>query len=272
MRTNGYTVRMRSLYTILKVAINSVFEYVPIAILERIENFSQKQLGKGSGAWSTRDEAREICKFIESKALKEVVAIDVGANVGNWSAQILNLLPKIRVIAFEPSKKAFSELALRFSAIDNFKAFNIALGNIKKKSTLYADESGSGLGSLNERRVEHFNIVFSHKELVEVTTLDEFIEVHLSGLEPNVLKMDVEGYELQVLLGARETLKKIQIVQFEFGGSNIDSRTYFQDFWYFFYDLGFDIYRISPRGPIPILCYSEQDEIFKATNFIAVRK
>ena len=83
--------------------------------------------------------------------------------------------------------------------------------------------------------------------------------------------MDVEGHELDVLKGATKALQDISIIQFEFGGSNIDTRTYFQDFWYFFSDLGFDLYRLGPRKPLRITNYSEHDETFRPTNYIAVK-
>jgi hypothetical protein len=82
----------------------------------------------------------------------------------------------------------------------------------------------------------------------------------------------VEGHELSVLAGAKEVLNRIELVQFEFGGGNIDSKTYFQDFWYFFKNLNFDIYRLTPRGPIKVSEYSEFLEVFRPTNYFAVRK
>ena len=88
---------------------------------------------------------------------------------------------------------------------------------------------------------------------------------------PNVLKLDVEGHELDVLEGSMETLKNIQIVQFEFGGTCIDSRKYFLDYWRFFSNLGFDLYRMAPKGLIRIISYSERDETFRFTNVFAVK-
>jgi len=67
-------------------------------------------------------------------------------------------------------------------------------------------------------------------------------------------------------------LKEIQIIQFEFGGCNIDTKTFFQDFWYFFKENGFAIYRISPKGPLLLDKYREADETFRTTNYVAVRQ
>ena len=60
--------------------------------------------------------------------------------------------------------------------------------------------------------------------------------------------------------------------QFEFGGTNIDTRTYFRDFWYFFKECGFILYRITPLGAELIRTYRESDEYFMTTNFIAVKR
>lgn len=60
----------------------------------------------------------------------------------------------------------------------------------------------------------------------------------------------------------------IDFIQFEFGGCNIDSRTYFQDFYYFLKD-NYDIYRIVKNGLRKIDRYSETCEVFLNSNYIA---
>jgi len=82
--------------------------------------------------------------------------------------------------------------------------------------------------------------------------------------------MDVEGSELKILEGMGIFIKKIKLIQFEFGGCNIDSRTFFQDFWYYFKKNNFDLFRITPTGPKKIKEYSESDEFFRTTNYIAL--
>jgi hypothetical protein len=74
-----------------------------------------------------------------------------------------------------------------------------------------------------------------------------------------------------MFLPGRGGLAELKIVQFEFGGSNIDTRTFFQDYWYLFTDLNFAIFRISPKGLIRINAYAETDETFSTTNYIAIK-
>lgn len=249
-----------------------IVKKAPINLLMLIEDKVQFAMGKGFGAATTDEEVQAIARFVRNRNMQKVVVLDVGANIGNWSASIVSTLPAAHIIAFEPSKQAYSKLVLRFQDFPNVSCVNTALGKSDEKSHLYADESASGLSSLTKRRVAHFGIDFNYSEEVEITKLDTWIKSQDKDFSPNILKMDVEGNEFDVLRGAYETLGLIEIVQFEFGGSNIDTRTFFQDFWYFFIDHGFDIYRISPTGPVLIEKYRESDETFRPTNYVAVKK
>lgn len=256
----------------IQTFIRKSLEFLPIIVIQKAEDVIQKLLGKGAGAWSTSEEAFEIHNLVNHLKIERVVAIDVGANVGDWSSALISLIPDAEIYAFEPSKIAFEKLSRCFGGSSQIKIFNLALGKSSSKTTLYSDVSGSGLASLTKRRLDHFDISFNHQEEVKVETLDGFFAANFPIVKPNILKMDVEGHELDVLQGALISLETIKLVQFEFGGSNIDTRTYFQDFWYFFQKMNFDLYRLMPSGLIHISKYLEQDETFRATNYIAVRR
>jgi hypothetical protein len=60
--------------------------------------------------------------------------------------------------------------------------------------------------------------------------------------------MDIEGHELDLLLGARHMFEAgaVKIATFEFGGCNIDTHTCFQDYFYYFKEMNMDLYRIIP--------------------------
>jgi hypothetical protein len=64
---------------------------------------------------------------------------------------------------------------------------------------------------------------------------------------------------------------KIKFIQFEFGGTDIDARVFFRDF-YFLLSPKYNIYRILKNGLYPIKVYKESEEIFITTNYLAILK
>jgi FkbM family methyltransferase len=146
----------------------------------------------------------------------------------------------------------------------------LALAETEREALLYANTPGSVLASLTKRRLDHFALDFSYEETVQVESLESWAAS--AGVKAvDVLKIDVEGHELDVLRGAGTLLSCVGVIQFEFGGCNIDTRTYFQDYWYLLSD-DFEIYRLGPAGLQLLPVYSEQDEVFTTTNFLAKRR
>ena len=73
--------------------------------------------------------------------------------------------------------------------------------------------------------------------------------------------------------GAKQMIndKRIDAIQFEFGGCNIDSRTFFQDFFYLLKD-HYKIYRVLKDGLLEMPIYKETYEIFITINYLAIKK
>jgi hypothetical protein len=86
--------------------------------------------------------------------------------------------------------------------------------------TPFSDTPGSGLASMTRRRLEHHRVAFRLREPVTIETLDDYWAGRPAE-RIDLLRVDVEGHELDVLCGAARTLgaARIDFVPFEVGGS-----------------------------------------------------
>lgn len=237
-------------------------------VLSQIEFAAQWGQGKGWGASTVRQEVAVCISCLPADLRSRPSVLDVGANVGDWTAEFLSASPQSFVYGFEPSSAAFDRLSARFARDSRVQLYQLAVGASCGESELWSDSPGSPLASLTRRRLDHLEIDFASSEVVEVVDLDTWCQ--RADVVPNIIKLDVEGHELDVLAGASRVLSETSVVQFEFGGCNIDTRTYFQDFYYLFREAGFRILRLSPRGPVEVAPYGEADECFQTTNYLAV--
>ena len=107
---------------------------------------------------------------------------------------------------------------------------------------------------------------------ISVTTLDAFVAER--GIERiDLLKVDVEGGELEVLRGATDTLqrKMINAIHFEFNETNVVSRVFMKDFYEMLPD--YDFYRMLPDGLVPMgIYYPIIAEIFAYQNIAAINR
>ncbi len=233
-------------------------------------------IGSGTGVDTSGEDAAP--RLVRRRFAGPYCIFDVGANQGQYLRLLTSHFPAsdVEIHCFEPSSQTFQLLA---SSVDpkyreSVKLNNRALGKEPGELSLFYDAPGSGLASLTKRRLDHHGIKYDQSEVVKVDTLDNYCREH--AIEHiHLLKLDVEGHELDVLAGARTMFSKraIDSVAFEFGGCNIDTRTFVQDFFYFFRDHQMTLYRISPSGFLyPMPDYRESYEQFRTTNFVAIKE
>jgi FkbM family methyltransferase len=239
--------------------------------LAYLEKQAQRGQGKGFGAKSIRHEVRAAVPFLPAS---NAIVFDVGANKGLWTKEMLRVAgPKIgRLYCVEPSKHNFPVLeAIGDPRVELLKA---ALSDKPGEQTLYFDREGSGIASLAHRRLDFHGVSIEGRETVAVTTLDAVLEERKID-RVDFAKFDIEGYEYNAFLGGEKAFARgtIRACAFEFGGCNIDTRTYLRDFWFFLTERNYQIATINPLGsPHPIARYHEGLENFLSTNYIAWRR
>lgn len=138
--------------------------------------------------------------------------LHIGAHYGEENS-IYDELGYPNRMFFEPLRKNFEVLQ---RTVTNWPLVNIALGASTQKKEMYVESANNGQSSSLLKPKLHLqqypHITFSEKEDVVVDTLDNVLEDKESY---NFINMDVQGYELEVLKGATESLKHIDYLMCE---------------------------------------------------------
>lgn len=130
------------------------------------------------------------------------VVLDVGANEGAYAREFRRYL-KRPVYAFEPVRETFSKLQASTAADAGIAVFQIAMGNKPGTAEISINPQTSLVSSLRPNQKWHSD---AYREPVPVSTVDLFVQQH-SVRRVAVLKLDVEGYELEALMGATTSLR-----------------------------------------------------------------
>lgn len=217
-------------------------------------------------------------RFLRSYIGDGMVVFDVGAHVGDWTDYLLSLGKNTEVHCFEPVPSTFERLSQRFS--HHPKTSQVFLNNVglsEKSGTammkIYGEYAGSN--SLYERRSaigSHPSFASFHEQKVQLITLDDY----LAGAKLDriiFVKIDVKGNELKVLQGASMALSsgRIQCIQFEYGGSFLDSGASLKEIWNILRQHGYEVFRLLPFGKIRICSFKPQLENYRYSNWVAIK-
>jgi FkbM family methyltransferase len=225
------------------------------------------------------DNNEDMDKNGESRLLRQYlpgaqIVFDVGANVGEWANKALSISPSVSLHCFEPSHSTYTKL------LDNHFSSNVicnhfGLSSSAHQAELYIFEEGSGKNSLYQRRglEDGWNLpTQTRSERIELRTLDDYCsEKGITQID--FLKVDIEGHELELFQGAQNMLKnkRIKLIQFEYGGCNIDANVLLKDFFEFFSDYpNYRFYKIHPDSLRFVKRYDQRLENFQYQNWAVV--
>lgn len=178
-------------------------------------------LGKLWISGNQRVPEHHIYKFLEWQRLHETLirldincVIDVGAARGQFAANLRQIGYRGSIVSFEPVREAFAEMQNTFAADPLWQGYNVALGSTRGEAQFHVATESTEMSSILAPQDRSWQLRI---DTVPVHTLDEYFDAIVSPLsEPRVLlKMDTQGYDIEVVNGALQSLPRILSLQSE---------------------------------------------------------
>jgi FkbM family methyltransferase len=197
------------------------------------------------------------------------LALDLGANHGDWALAVTAANPACRVHCFEPSPRTAVTLRGRVAGAANVTVHNVGVGEREGTLAFHDYGDGSVLSSFLSREGST-NMKAEQVIDVPVVSLDAFLDAHhIAAVD--YAKIDTEGYEMPILRGARQSLqsRRIRCLQFEYGGTWLDAGESIRNAGLLLKEHGWTLYRLLADGVMPVHYDHRRDENFKYANFVA---
>lgn len=193
IKNNSGDVKLKN-GKLLRLNINSYVEYY------RYKSFFTKE--------------PETLKWLEEFCIDDNIMYDIGANIGIYSLYYSILAEnKEKVFCFEPESNNYQSLNhnIYLNKLDNILAFNSGISEKNSYDSLYvgnfnAGNSGHNIGSKSSQ----LNSEVTIKQGIFTYTLDSLWQKYNLPF-PNVIKIDVDGFEPNIIEGAKETLKDTRL-------------------------------------------------------------
>ena len=234
-----------------------------------IETYAKNKLGKGIMNPVLNGEYILLKKIIDN--VKSPNIIDVGSNVGAYTKKAIHYAKNktlfIHSIDANPEMKNF------FNEIDypGFTFSNIGIGNDNGKLTFYSDNKLGGKASSSFYK--HYYLENHNKYEVDIFTIDQIFS-ELKWGKVDLLKLDIEGSEMEALEGAKKSFEKeiINITQIEYNPSWIKANRSLENLFDFKEKFSLDMFRLTKTGLLPLNKYHHSLDDFNYQNIILIKK
>jgi FkbM family methyltransferase len=177
--------------------------------------------------------------------------LDVGANAGQYAQGLYDHGYDGKIHSFEPIGSVYKSLAEKASARKSqWTTVNSGMGAKEEEVPMNISENfvSSSVLKITESTVNvQQDTRITHTEMIRLTTVDNFLQKQKEIAKPLWLKLDVQGYELEVLKGAERSIADISVVQAELSFQPIyDGAPLFRDIVEYLEKRNFEIYTIIP--------------------------
>lgn len=177
--------------------------------LRRLKNTAARNLKSG------HIDSLEVLELIRSECTVRTI-YDVGANVGTWSILARAIFPEARIIAFEPMRSHISEFENETRKLGNIQLYKLGLANSNTQMNLQVTSFSDASSILHGTALlcETYQISPAGVEEIHVARLDDLVEKERIAI-PDLIKLDIQGYELEALKGGIHTMQQTKYILME---------------------------------------------------------
>ena len=142
--------------------------------------------------------------------------IDIGSNKGQFILLIEQLFPNKIIHSFEPIKEILEKQKKFFNYKKEIFFYNFALGSYPSTKEFFVTQrmDGSSFFKINSDITQNINYKIKDQRNIQIKTLDEMM-LNQKVIQPILIKIDVQGFELEVLKGSEKILKKTSYLLIE---------------------------------------------------------
>ncbi len=186
------------------------------SLSDLLNDFGKSWIAKGRSV-----PEHQIYKLLEWRRLREILIVlrincvlDVGAARGQFAINLRKIGYQGKIVSFEPVSEAFEQMGAAFATNSLWQGFRYALGGRTGEVNFHVATDSTEMSSVLVPKDDAWQL---RTEVVPMKTLDSILDKVLSDIEePRIfLKMDTQGYDVEVIKGAANSMDRIMALQSE---------------------------------------------------------
>jgi FkbM family methyltransferase len=184
--------------------------------LRRVRYRVERHVPHAGGPWQPQDEDRRRVQLLADRGV--TLLLDGGANIGQYAVRTRWAGYEGRIVSFEPMRAAYAKLSARAEQDPDWECRREGLGSEVGDGEIHVS-GNSHSSSLLEMKERHLRSApgsaYVGSEEISLVTLDSIWDELVGASDRPFLKLDVQGFELEALRGARRSVSRLRGVEAE---------------------------------------------------------